>query len=163
RTIPAIEVHCGPRGFHLFERHSFLNHVLNAVADHRHHIPVRRHIADIRKPASAGYNPSAALGHIFGGGHVENAVESIDDPLDAAAFLDVNDRIACRPKEVSRAYDLRPSKEYQAVAVSVRGRHVIKKDGLTVEVLMEPERLAEISVRRPRAVRQRLHSAGRTA
>ena len=154
RTVAPVEVHRRPRGLDLLERHALVDQVLHAVANHRQHVAVRRDIGRIRQPAAARNDPRAALAAVLGNGEIENLIQAVDDALNAAALLDVDDGIADGRKEVAGADHFGVTEEHDAVAVRVRRRRVIDDHRFTVEVFRQLVELVEIRVGRPRCRRR---------
>src|SRR5215831_16801662 len=96
RAVSPIEIHRGPGRFHLLESHTFVNGVLNTVANHREHIPVRSHIGGIRQPAVTGNNPRASLPAVLRDGEVQNVIQTVDDALNTSTLFDIDNRISDR-------------------------------------------------------------------
>src|SRR5262245_42561363 len=90
RTVTPVKVERGTGGPDLVERHTFVNHVLNAVANHYEHIAIRSHVAGIRKSSMTGNNPGAALRSILGHRQIKNVIEPFDDTLNAATLRQIN-------------------------------------------------------------------------
>jgi hypothetical protein len=64
---------------------------------------------------------------------LDDAVQARDDPLDAAAVLDVNHRKARRVERVARDDDVRTAEEHEAVGVAVRCGLIEQLHGLAVD------------------------------
>ena len=68
-------------------------------------------------------------------------VQPIQKPLHAAAVCEIDHRVAIRREDIADADHVRPAKHHDAVAVGVRGRHVIHQHGFAIEqeILGRPE------------------------
>ena len=88
------------------------------------HVAARRHVCRIREPAPARNHPGAALRAVLGDGQVEDPVQPVEHALDAAAFVDLDHRVADRRIQVAGADDFRMPEEHDAVAVGRGGRRV---------------------------------------
>ena len=96
-----------------------------------------------------GNDPRAALGPVLGYGQIENVVQSIDNALNTAALLQINDRIAGGGHKLAGADDFGVAEIHDAVAIAVRRGLVIDDNGFAVEVRSEFEELAVVGIRRP--------------
>src|ERR1700733_2168214 len=78
--------------YDLIERHAFLLHVENPVANNGHHVTVVSHVGGVTEPPVAWDYISSRFfigrrDHYF-----ENLVQSVDFTLDAAAVSQIDDR-----------------------------------------------------------------------
>src|SRR6058998_4050464 len=124
---------CRPGGFDLLERHSFLDHVLNAIANDRHHIAVISDIGGVAEPAMSGNDHGSAFCSELGNGQIQNPVEPVDDALNVSTSLDVNDRIAIGSENVAGRDHVVAPEVNETIAVRV-GRWLMQNENaLAVE------------------------------
>ncbi len=64
---------------------------------------------------------------------LKNSIQCSDEPLHAAAVLQIDHRVAAGIEDVADAKDIRTAEQDDAVAVGVSCRHVVNDDRLTVE------------------------------
>src|SRR6266404_6945936 len=127
RAISRIVVPGRMGGFHLLQRHTFLNHILNAVANNDHHFLVVDDVGLIAQPSMTRNHVRAAF-LLLGGNRdlVDKAIQRVDDSLDAATLFQVDGGIARRRENIARAYDIGAAKKNEAV--SIRMRRGLMKD-----------------------------------
>src|SRR5438093_11238654 len=61
RAVQPVVVHRRLRRLHLWQRHAAANHILDAVANDGHHVPVVRDVARVTEPSMARNAQRAAL------------------------------------------------------------------------------------------------------
>src|SRR6185369_4932888 len=96
-----------------------------------------------------GHDPRAALRPVLGYSQIEDVVQSIDDALNTATLLQVNDRITGRGHKLAGADDFGVPEIYDAVTVAMRRGLVVDDHRLTIEVRGKFEELAVVGIRRP--------------
>ena len=123
RAISRIVVPGRMGGFHLLQRHPFFNHILNAVANNDHHFLIVDDVGLVAQPSMTRNHVCAAFLLVSRNRNLVNeAIQRVDDSLDAAAFFQVDDGIAHRRENVARAYDIGAAKKYEAVSIRMRRR-----------------------------------------
>src|SRR5439155_21397502 len=116
-----------------FQGHAFFDHVLDTIANDRDHVAVLDHIGFIAKPAMAWNNHRAAFLLLGRDSYIEDKIQRIDEAVDAAAILQVDDGIVCGGEDVPGEHDIGTTEEHNAVAVCVRRLRMKHLDGFTVE------------------------------
>ncbi len=91
---------------------------------------------------------------IRGNGDVDDLVQGSDDTLDVPAMRQIDDRIAVRDEQVTRADHVRLAEEHHRVTVGVRIRNVDDLHAFVVEI--DVPLGCRVRLRRPRALRGRL-------
>ena len=81
----------------------------------------------------AGNDKGPAFLLVFWDGDLDDAIQRIDDAIDAAARLHIKIWIARCVENVARTYHVRAPKIHDAIAVRVRTRRVDDFDTLVVE------------------------------
>src|SRR5438552_2636472 len=133
RAVYRIVVARGFRGLHLFQRHTLLDHVLNAVSNDRDHVTILDDIGFITQAAVTRnhHRPSFLL--LCRNREVEDEIQRVNHAVNAATALQVDDRIACCHENVAAADDNRAAKEHDAVPIGVRGVRVKQLNGFAVK------------------------------
>ena len=67
-------------------------------------------------------------------GELDNAIQRIDNSLDAAAAIQIDDRVTGGHKDIAGTDHVRTAKEDQAVAIAVRRRLMKHHHWLIVEI-----------------------------
>src|SRR5581483_11224187 len=91
RAKSPVIIHRGPGCLDLLQGHTLVDHVLNPVANDGTHIAVVTHIRGIAEPAVPGYDHRAAFFTKFRDGEVQDVVQRIENTLNRAAAIDVDD------------------------------------------------------------------------
>ena len=155
RPIQPVIVHGGLRRFHLFQRHALLNHILNAVAHDGHHVPVVGHVAGIAQAPVAGNDHGAALRAELRNRQIQNAIQTVQNAVDAAALVHFDHGIAIRAQDIAGADHIGVAEEHDAIAVGVRIRQVENLHAFAVEKLAELVGRRAERLGRPESVRHR--------
>src|SRR5581483_206260 len=78
-------------GFDLLQGHAPFNRGLHAVANDRDHVAVLDYVKLIADAAVPGNDVRSALFLVLGNGNVDDAVESVNFALNAAAVIDIDE------------------------------------------------------------------------
>ncbi len=121
-------------GFHLIERHVFLDHVPNTISNNHHHVAKFDNIGVVADSPVARHDVGAAFLRFGGNRELQDMIQGQNFSLHAAAAFDVEEGISIGSENIAGADYVRASKQNQAVTVGVRVRLVINDDGFAVEV-----------------------------
>jgi hypothetical protein len=83
-----------------------LDPVLDTVADDGDHLAVIRDIRLVQETSAPGMTSVPSSVFASGNSDIQNAIESLDDLVDAAAGLHVDERIVGHVDEIARADDV---------------------------------------------------------
>ena len=134
RAVARIVIFGRPGRFHLVERHAALQHVGDAIANDGDHVAILNHVGFVADAAVTGNDQRAAFLQGRRHGEIDNAIQRVDNALNAAAAIEIDDRVAGGDENVAGADDVGAAKEDQAVAIGVRRGLMEQDDGLIVEV-----------------------------
>ena len=114
RFVPRSRLRC----LDLIERQALLDHLLNAVADDRHHVAVRDHVGLVADAPVPGNHVGPAFLLVAGDRNVEDMVETRDHAIDRSTGLDVDHRETAHVEDVARADDVQ-CRKYTMLSPSV--------------------------------------------
>src|SRR5438876_6404150 len=135
RIVPVdgVVVEGGFGGLDLFERHSLALQILDPVADDCHHVLVVRKVRGVTDPSVTRNEQRALLRHVSRKRQIDEIVQSVDEALNGAALLEIDDWIII-PKQITSTYYVRATEPDDAVAIRVRRRHMNYLDRVTIRV-----------------------------
>src|SRR3970040_809715 len=76
----------------LVDGHASIDEVLDLIPDDGEHVPVVADVARVGEAAVARDDHRTALGAEFGNREVQDVIQAAQDAVDAAAFVDVDER-----------------------------------------------------------------------
>src|SRR5258705_4157943 len=106
RTVSAVVVERRPRGLHLIQRLTSTHERLNAIAGDRRHVPVLHDVGLVSESAVPRDDVRAAFLLVAGNRDVDDAVQPIEDALDAAAARSIDDGVAGGAEQVAGGDDI---------------------------------------------------------
>src|SRR4030095_5774156 len=115
RAIARVVIERRARRFDLLERHLLRDHRLDAIADDRDHVAVFDYVELVTDASVPGDDERAPLFVMRRNREVQYLVQTVDDALDAAALLHIDDRIAVGPHDVAGGDDVGLAGEHDAV------------------------------------------------
>ena len=133
----------------------FIDHVLNAVAQDRHHVAVIRHIAGIAQAPVARNHHGAALRPEFRNRDLQNLIQPVEHPVDRSTLRHVDHRIRIGAQNVARRDHIGIAEKHHAVAIGMRRRHMHDPHAFVIEKFAQL-----VAVRVIRVGGLRIHGAG---
>ena len=136
--VPRVVVQCRFGRPNLFQRHPLADHVGDPIPNDDYRVAVFDDVGLVAHAAVTGNRIRSAFLQPCRDGDIQHVVQSLDESIDAAAIIGVDDRIGGGHEQVAGDQDIGTPEVDDHVPVGVSPGVVIQEDRFSVEIEVPP-------------------------